>query len=206
MSIIEIIVTLIIIGLLFYISPNMFVGPVGPAGPVGPIGPAGPAGPNSIPFVNSKEVFTGLTLCNIDNGKIVTTTGNVPGVVSTDSNGVSTLTPSSIQNGGSVTLIAITATLDPATASFKSGTTFQFFIGTNGDYSVMPSGGYSSLYFEGNNGSPKTFYYYPGKNGFPNLNLRKGNTFNIKGIQTNGILNNVTIGVSYTDVIPPSSW
>jgi len=199
--IIAVVVSIIAI-LLISSQTNIFTGPAGP------VGPAGPAGPNSIPFVNTKEVFTGLTLCNIDNtGKIVTTTGNVPGVVTTDSNGVSTLTPSSIQNGGNnVTLIAITATLDPATSSFKTGTSFEFFIGRNGDFSVMPSGGYSSLYFEGNNGSPKTFYYYPGKNGFPNLSLRKGNTFNIKGVQTNGILNNVTIGVSYTDVIPPSSW
>lgn len=196
----------IIIAIVLSIVAMLFISPYTKMF-AGPEGPVGPAGPNSIPFVNSKEVFTGLTLCNIDNGKIVTTSKNVLGVVSTDNNGVSTLTPFSIQKGGNnVTLIAITATLDPSTVSFKTGTTLQFFIGTNGDYSVMPSGGYSSLYFEGNNGSPKTFYYYPGKNGFPNLNLRKRNTFTIKGIQTNGILNNVTIGVSYTDVIPPSEW
>jgi len=203
MDIQDIIIAIILsIAIMLFIIPstNMFAGPVGPAGP------AGPAGPNSIPFVNSKEVFTGLTLCNIDNGKIVPTTGNVLGVVSTDTDGVSTLIPFNIKNGGNVTLIAITATLDPSSVSFKTGSSFNFFIGTNGDYSVMPSGGYSWLSFEANNGSPKTFYYYPGKNGFPNISLRKGNTFTIKGVQTNGILNNVTIGVSYTDVIPPSSW
>lgn len=177
---------------------------IGPTGPTGPMGPTGPTGPTGI-FTNNKEVFSNLTLCNIDaTGKLVATSQNVPGVVTTTNN-VSTLVPFKIQKGGNVSLIAITASLDPSTTSFATGSTWQFFIGKNGDYSIMTAGGQSTLYFEGGNSQPKTFYFYPGQNGFPKIVLQPNSTISIKGVQLSGILNNVTIGIVY-DVLPPSFW
>jgi len=201
---------LAIISIYMVITKTAPVGPTGPPGPMGPPGPTGalgPTGPTGL-FVNNKEVFSNLTLCNIDgNGKVVNTTQNVPGFLMKDVTGtITTLTPFSVQTGGHVSLISITATLDPSTTSFATGSTWQFFIGTNGDYSIMPAGAQSTLYFEGGNSQPKTFYFYPGQNGFPNnIVLQTGSTISIKGVQLSGILRNVTIGIVY-DVPAPKFW
>jgi hypothetical protein len=184
-------------------------GPAGPTGPVGPVGPAGKSGvmgPTGPIYSNNKEVFTDLIVGSIDaSGKLVNASAAIPGTLITDSSGVTTLTPLSVQKGGRVSLIAITATLDPSTTSYTTGSTWQFFMGKNGDFSIMPSGNQSTLYFEGNNNQPKTFYFYPGQNGFPtNIILQPGSTITIKGIGLSGILKDISIGILYD--MPPKFW
>jgi len=198
--------------LLSIISIIVVVTNAGPAGPIGPTGPEGQAGksgemgPTGPIYSNNKEVFTDLTVGSIDaSGKLVNVSAAVPGTLITDSSGISTLTPFSVKKGGRVSLIAITATLDPSTTSYATGSTWQFFMGKNGDYSIMTSGNQSTLYFEGNNNQPKTFYFYPGQNGFPsNIILQPGSTITIKGIQLSGILKDISIGILYDT--PPKLW
>ena len=128
---------------------------------------------------------------------------NVPGALTTNGN-VSTLTPFKIEKGGNVVMIAITASLDPSTTSYATGSTWQFFLGTNGGFDILNASGVSTLYFPGNNSSPLTFYFTPGKNGFPNISLNPGSTLSIKGIGLNGRLNNITLGFVYNN--QPSFW
>ncbi len=181
-------------------------GPTGPTGQAGSVGPAGAMGPTGPIYSNNKEVFTDLILGSIDaSGKLVNVSSAIPGTLTTNSSGVSTLTPFAVKKGGRVSLIAITATLDPSTTSYTTGSTWQFFMGKDGDFSIMPSGSQSTLYFEGNNNQPKTFYFYPGQNGFPSgIILQPGSTITIKGIQLSGILKDISIGIVYDT--PPKFW
>ena len=151
-----------------------------------------------------KEVFSNLTLAEIStSGAVVNTAQNVPGVLTTTGN-VSTLTPFKIEKGGNVALISITASLDPSTTSYATGSTWHFFLGTDGGYDILSASDVSKLFFPGDSSSPKTFYFVPGQNRFPNIVLNPGSTLSIKSNQLDGRLNDITLGFVYNN--EPSSW
>jgi hypothetical protein len=171
--------------------------------PSGAKGEKGDTGSNALQIYR-KEVFSNLNLSEISAaGSIVNTAQNTPGVLTT-TGGVSILTPFKIENGGNVAMIAITASLDPSTTSYATGSTWQFFLGTNGGFDILPSSGATTFFFPGNTSSPRTFYFVPGQNGFPNIVLNPGSTLTIKGVQLSGRLNDITLGFVYRN--PPSSW
>lgn len=152
-----------------------------------------------------KEVFSNLTLAEISTtGAVVNTEQNVPGVLTTTGN-VSTLTPFKIEKGGNVALISITASLDPSSTSYATGSTWQFFLGTDGGYDILSASDVTKLVFPKDSSSPKTFYFVPGQNRFPpNIVLNPGSTLSIKSNQLDGRLNDITLGFVYNN--EPSSW
>ncbi len=133
-------------------------GAKGEKGETGATGATGSTGSNAV-AIYSKEVFPNLTLGAISSeGSIVNTVQNVPGLLTTTDN-VSTLTPFKIEKGGNVAMIAITASLDPSTTSYATGSTWQFFLGTNGGFDILPASGVTNLYFPGNSSSPNLIFF-----------------------------------------------
>lgn len=185
-------------------------GPIGPTGSVGMQGIQGMQGMQGMPGRNASdiyytEVYSGLTLCGISpTGALITTSENVPGFLTKSPTGANQLTPFKIEKGGIVEMIAITATLDPSTTSYNTGSNWQFYLGsTYGAYDIMSQNGW--LGFPGKSNTPQTFYFTPGSDGLPNkIVLNPGSTLAIKGVQLSGILNNVTLGFVFRK--PPEFW